>query len=97
MFHRLRALFKNDRGQDLAEYCLILALICLVALGILFQISGGVKGIWATAGNMAAAGNTAAGGGAATPAAASQPAGDHDGGHDGGNHSDGRGDGGTRR
>ena len=92
MFHRLRALFKNDRGQDLAEYCLILALICLVALGILFQISGGVKGIWASANNMTAAGNTAAAGAASTPAAAANPAGGHDGGHH-----DGHGDGDGRR
>ena len=92
MFHRLRALFKNDRGQDLAEYCLILALICLVALGILFQISGGVKGIWASANNMTAAGNTAAAGAASTPAAATNPGGGHDGGHH-----DGHGDGDGRR
>ena len=92
MFHRLRALLKNDRGQDLAEYCLILALICLVALGILFQISGGVKGIWASANNMTAAGNTAAAGAASTPAAATNPGGGHDGGHH-----DGHGDGDGRR
>ena len=91
MFHKLRALFKNDRGQDLAEYCLILALICLVALGILFQISGGVKGIWASANNMTAAGNTAAAGAASTPAAATNPGGGHDGGpHDGHGDGDGR-------
>lgn len=37
---------KNDLGQDLAEYCLLTALLAMVALGILYHFSGGMDGIW---------------------------------------------------
>ena len=30
----------------MAEYCLLTALVALVAGAILFQVSGGMKGIW---------------------------------------------------
>ena len=42
--------FRNSElGQDLAEYCLITALIALAACGIFYQISGGMQGIWTSA------------------------------------------------
>lgn len=44
-----RFLKERDEGQDLAEYCLITALIVLVALGIFWHVSGGVQGMWNTA------------------------------------------------
>lgn len=37
-------------GQDLAEYCLITALVALVAAAILFKISGGMQNLWTFAG-----------------------------------------------
>jgi len=46
----VRAIWKflrnNDAGQDLAEYCLLTALIALVAMGILYHMAGGIDGIW---------------------------------------------------
>jgi len=51
----------SERGQDLAEYCLLTALIALIALGIFVHVSGGIQGIWTTAGTTLAAGNTASG------------------------------------
>jgi Flp pilus assembly pilin Flp len=39
-------LFKKDRGQDVAEYCLLTALIALIGLGIFWHISGGMQGMW---------------------------------------------------
>jgi Flp pilus assembly pilin Flp len=45
----VNAFFRESRGQDLAEYCLIAAIIALVALGVLIGVSGGVSGIWKTA------------------------------------------------
>jgi Flp pilus assembly pilin Flp len=42
-------LYRNDRGQDVAEYCLLTALIALVALGIFYRVAGGVGGLWGTA------------------------------------------------
>jgi len=35
----------QDQGQVLAEYCLIAALIALIALGIFWRVSGGIQGI----------------------------------------------------
>jgi len=49
--------FKEDQGQDLAEYCLITALVVLVAVGILWHISGGLQGIWGNANASIAATN----------------------------------------
>lgn len=37
----------DEFGQDLAEYCLLTALLALVALGILYHMAGGMDGIWA--------------------------------------------------
>jgi len=60
----LRAVFAalrtEDRGQDLAEYCLLTALVALVAVGILVHFSGGLQAIWNSASSTTvAAGNTA--------------------------------------
>ena len=37
---------QKDRGQDVAEYCLITALIALICLGIFLHVSGGLQGMW---------------------------------------------------
>src|ERR1039457_2354471 len=69
MFWRfVKALQSEDRGQDLAEYCLLTALVALVALGIIVQLSGGMQAVWGdanaslTAGNAAISGTGGAGG-----------------------------------
>jgi len=50
MFRRfLKALHSEDRGQDLAEYCLLTALVALIALGIFVHVSGGVQAVWSSA------------------------------------------------
>ena len=74
MFWRfVKALQSEDRGQDLSEYCLLTALVALVALGVIIQLSGGMQAVWGgantslTAGNAAISGTT---GGADTPARA---------------------------
>jgi len=36
---------KNEHGQDLAEYCLLVALVALIALGLMAHFSGGIQGI----------------------------------------------------
>jgi Flp pilus assembly pilin Flp len=41
----IRSFLKQDRGQVLAEYCLIAALIVLIALGIFWRVSGGIQGM----------------------------------------------------
>jgi Flp pilus assembly pilin Flp len=68
MFGRfLKALQSEDRGQDLAEYCLLTALAALIVLGIIVQASGGVQAVWNGANASLAAGNAA---GNSSPAAA---------------------------
>jgi Flp pilus assembly pilin Flp len=36
----------EESGQDLAEYCLLTALLTLIAAGIFVQASGGIQAIW---------------------------------------------------
>ena len=72
--HSLRAIHSEDRGQDLAEYCLLTALVALVALGIFIHLSGGMRAIWGgadtslTAGNSVATAPATSGNYASTPA-----------------------------
>jgi Flp pilus assembly pilin Flp len=80
MFPKWKDFRRNDRGQDLAEYCLITAAIALVGLVLFVHVSGGLQGLWGAANSTIAAGGSAAAGDA--PAAASA-AGDHGGNHDG--------------
>jgi Flp pilus assembly pilin Flp len=72
MFGRfLKALQSEDRGQDLAEYCLLTALVALVALGIFVQLSGGMQAVWNGANTSLTAGNAAI---TTSPAPADAPA-----------------------
>ncbi len=60
---RLRVFVKafnvGDRGQDLAEYCLLTALVALIAAGIMVHVSGGMSAVWGGANTSLAAGNQA--------------------------------------
>ena len=71
----LRSIRAEESGQDLAEYCLLTALLALVAAGIFVQASGGIQAIWGTANTSLIAGNSATASQAGTPASASAPAG----------------------
>jgi Flp pilus assembly pilin Flp len=69
----------NDLGQDLAEYCLLTALIALIALGIFYHVSGGIQGLWSSTGTALVAANASTGSQAtagASDATTSHPA-DH--------------------
>jgi Flp pilus assembly pilin Flp len=59
MFPKWKGFRRNDRGQDLAEYCLITAAIALVGLGLFVGISGGLQGLWGAANSTIAAGGSA--------------------------------------
>jgi Flp pilus assembly pilin Flp len=50
-------LWREDRGQDVAEYCLMTALVALIALGIFWHLSGGLQGMWTSLNASLAAGN----------------------------------------
>ncbi len=52
MLKKLTAMMKDEKGQALAEYGLILALIAVICVGALTLLGGGVN---TTLGNIAAA------------------------------------------
>jgi Flp pilus assembly pilin Flp len=45
MIRAISGFFRREEGQDLAEYCLLTALVALVAGGILLHLSGGLGGL----------------------------------------------------
>jgi Flp pilus assembly pilin Flp len=60
MFRTMLGIFRrSDQGQDLAEYCLLTALIALIALGIIYRMSGGMQGMWSSTGTTLVAANAA--------------------------------------
>ncbi len=67
MLRRVLAYFREENGQDLSEYCLIMALVALVALGIFLKVSGGMQNLWTVAntslGNAATSTTTTGGAG----------------------------------
>ena len=81
MFPRWKGFRRNDRGQDLAEYCLITAAIALIGLGLFISMSGGLQGLWGAANSTIAAGGSAI-------ATAASAAGDSSGGGGGGDNGD---------
>jgi Flp pilus assembly pilin Flp len=62
MFQAMLGVFRGgDHGQDLAEYCLLTALIALIALGIFYRVSGGIQGMWSSTGTTLVAANATTG------------------------------------
>ena len=59
----LKALITGERGQDLAEYCLLTALVALIAAAILIHLSGGMQALWSGANTSLVNGNSAVSGG----------------------------------
>jgi Flp pilus assembly pilin Flp len=65
---------RREDGQDLAEYCLLTALVALVAAAILAHVTGGMQNLWNFAGQTtnsaatAASGTRTGGGGDSTQA-----------------------------
>ena len=67
MLHALTGFFRREEGQDLADYCLLTALVALVAAGILFHVSGGLDSLWTNANHdLNTANSTVSGGGGGT-------------------------------
>jgi Flp pilus assembly pilin Flp len=48
-WYKIQRWFREEVGQDLAEYCMLLALIVLIAAGVFLKLSGGVQSLWTTA------------------------------------------------
>jgi len=52
--------WKEDQGQDLIEYTLLLAFVALVAAGLFIQAGTVTAGIWGTANSVLTSANSAA-------------------------------------
>ncbi|MEO8594589.1 MAG: hypothetical protein ABI759_14830 [Candidatus Solibacter sp.] len=63
---------REQRGQDLAEYCLLTAVVALIGLGIFVHLSGGMHALWGGANISLTAGNAAISGTASTGDAATR-------------------------
>lgn len=64
---------RKDDGQDLSEYCLLTALIALIALGLFIHMSGGVQSIWSGSASTLSTANGAVAGSTTGDATASSP------------------------
>jgi pilus assembly protein Flp/PilA len=49
--HAVKALWRQEEGQGLVEYALILVLVSIVAIGALAAIGGGVTNVLQTVSN----------------------------------------------
>ena len=51
---------KDEQGQDLIEYTLLLAFVCLASAALFISAGGSVGGIWTSANSDLATANTSA-------------------------------------
>jgi Flp pilus assembly pilin Flp len=57
MKHLLKSLVKEERGQDLIEYTLLMAFVALASAALFIGAGGSISGIWSTANTQLAAAN----------------------------------------
>ena len=55
----LNRFLKDESGQDLIEYTLLMAFVALASAALFIGAGGSVKGIWSTTNSQLAAANTA--------------------------------------
>ena len=53
------AFIQDEQGQDLIEYTLLMAFVCLTSAALFIGAGTSVSGIWATANSQLAAANVA--------------------------------------
>ncbi len=56
----LHTFLKDEQGQDLIEYTLLLAFVCLASAALFISAGGSVAGIWTSTNTQLAAANTSA-------------------------------------
>lgn len=56
----LKTFFRDEAGQDLIEYTLLLAFVALASAALFIGAGGSVQGIWTTTNSQLAAANTCA-------------------------------------
>jgi Flp pilus assembly pilin Flp len=52
--------FREDQGQDLIEYTLLLAFVCIASAALFVSAGGSVSGIWTAANSQLSKANTSA-------------------------------------
>jgi Flp pilus assembly pilin Flp len=57
---KLGSLYRDERGQDMVEYSLLLAFIALAAVALLTGIKTQIKGLWTTISSTLSSTNTSA-------------------------------------
>jgi len=58
---RHKGFWRDDSGQDLIEYTLLLAMICLASAGLFMSSGGSVSAIWGKTTNDLTAASSSAG------------------------------------
>jgi Flp pilus assembly pilin Flp len=56
----VRNFWRDDQGQDLIEYTLLMAFVALASATLFIGAGGSISGIWTTTNTQLAAANTAA-------------------------------------
>ena len=56
----IRRFLKDEQAQDLIEYTLLLAFVCLASAALFISAGGSVSGIWTSANTDLAGANTSA-------------------------------------
>lgn len=56
----IRTFFKDDRGQDLIEYTLLLAFVALASAALFISAGGSINTIWSVANSQLSAAATSA-------------------------------------
>ncbi len=60
MTHVLVRFIRDEQGQDLVEYSLLLAFVALASAALFVAAGGSITGIWTGANTQLASGNSAA-------------------------------------
>ena len=60
MMQMIQNFVRDEQGQDLIEYTLLLAFVALASAALFIGAGGSVEGIWTQTNNQLAAANTAA-------------------------------------
>jgi Flp pilus assembly pilin Flp len=58
MKHLLKTFLKEEKGQDLIEYTLLMAFVALASAALFIGAGGSISGIWSSANTQLAAANT---------------------------------------
>jgi Flp pilus assembly pilin Flp len=69
MLQYLKTFIRDEQGQDLIEYTLLLAFVCLASAALFIGVGGEINAIWVSANSIVAnaADQVPSGGGGGTP------------------------------